>query len=198
MARLEDADLTAMLDAWKSGDQGALDRLVALVYPELRRLARRQLARRRPGDSLESVGLANEVYLRLVRAGGIACENRLHFLALCAQITRRIAVDHARERASVKRGGGVAKVPIEDDLLAPAGHGVGLIDLDGALEALTHLDPRKGRLVELRYFGGLTIEEAAEVLHVSPGTAKRDWLLARAWLLAELSGEAVTGSDRRA
>jgi RNA polymerase sigma factor (TIGR02999 family) len=130
------------------------------------------------------------VYLKLVRAGGIACENRVHFLALCAQIMRRIVVDHARERASVKRGGGVGKVPIEDDLLAPAGHGVGLIDLDGALEALARLDPRKGRLVELRYFGGLTIDEAAEVLQVSPGTAKRDWLLAKAWLLAELSGKA--------
>jgi len=190
VAELEDADLTAMLDAWRNGDQAALDRLVAVVYPEIRRLARRQLASRRPGDSLESVGLANEVYLKLVRAGGIACENRVHFLALCAQIMRRIVVDHARERASVKRGGGVGKVPIEDDLLAPAGHGVGLIDLDGALEALARLDPRKGRLVELRYFGGLTIDEAAEVLQVSPGTAKRDWLLAKAWLLAELSGKA--------
>jgi RNA polymerase sigma factor (TIGR02999 family) len=188
VAKLEDADLTAMLDAWKDGDQDALDRVVALVYPELRRLARRQLAGRRLGDSFESAGLANEVYLRLVRAGAIACENRIHFLALCAQMMRRIVVDHARERASVKRGGGVVKVPIEDDVLAPAGHGVGLIDLDGALEALTRLDPRKGRLVELRYFGGLTIDEAAEVLQVSPGTAKRDWLLAKAWLLAELSG----------
>jgi RNA polymerase sigma-70 factor (ECF subfamily) len=183
------ADLTALLDAWKDGDQDALDRLVALVYPELRRIARRQLEGRRPGDSLGSVGLANEAYLRLVRAGGIACENRVHFLALCAQIMRRIVVDHARERASAKRGGGVTRVPIEEALLAAPGLGVGLLELDDALEALSEVDPRKGRLVELRYFGGLTIDEAAEVLHVSPGTAKRDWLLAKAWLLAELSGD---------
>ncbi len=187
MAKREGPDLTALLDAWKDGDQAALDRLVALVYPELRRIARRQLARRRPGDSLGSVGLANEAYLRLVRAGGLACENRTHFMALCAQIMRRIVVDHARERASAKRGGDVPKVPIEEDLLPAPGHGVGLLALDEAVEALARIDPRKSRLVELRYFGGLTIEEAAEVLQVSPGTAKRDWLLAKAWLLAELT-----------
>lgn len=189
VAKWEDADLTAMLDAWKDGDQRALDRLVALVYPELRRIARRQLRSHRPGDSLESVGLANEAYLRLVRAGGIACENRVHFLALCAQVMRRILVDHARERASAKRGGGVTKLPIEEALLPAPGHGVELLELNEALEALARIDPRKSRLVELRYFGGLTIDEAAEVLQVSPGTAKRDWLLAKAWLLAELSGD---------
>ncbi len=189
MAKWEDADLTAMLDAWKHGDQDALDRLVALVYPELRRIARRQLRRRRPGDSLESVGLANEAYLRLVRAGGIACENRVHFLALCAQVMRRIVVDHERERASAKRGGGAMKLPIEEALLPAPGHGVGLLELDEALEALARVDPRKSRLVELRYFGGLTVDEAAEVLHVSRGTVKRDWLLAKAWLLAELAGD---------
>lgn len=189
MANWEDADLTAMLDAWKDGDQRALDRLVALVYPELRRIARRQLRSRQPGDSLESVGLANEAYLRLVRAGGIACENRVHFLALCGQVMRRILVDHARERASAKRGGGVMKLPIEEALLPAPGHGVELLELNEALEALASVDPRKSRLVELRYFGGLTIDEAAEVLQVSPGTAKRDWLLAKAWLLAELSGD---------
>ena len=189
MAKWEDADLTAMLEAWKGGDPDALERLVALVYPELRRIAHRQLGRRRPGDSLESVGLANEAYLRLVRAGGIACENRVHFLALCAQVMRRIVVDHARERASAKRGGGVMKLPIEEALLPAPGHGVGLLELDEALEALARIDRRKSRLVELRYFGGLTVDEAAAVLHVSPGTAKRDWLLAKAWLLAELSGD---------
>jgi RNA polymerase sigma-70 factor, ECF subfamily len=178
-----------MLEAWKDGDQDALDLLVARVYPELRRMARRQLARCRPGDSLGSVGLANEAYLKLVRAGGLTCENRVHFMALCAQIMRRIVVDHARERASAKRGGGVPNVAIEVDLLPAPGHGVGVLDLDQALAALARMDPRKGRLVELRYFGGLTIDEAAEVLHVSRGTAKRDWLLAKAWLLAELSDD---------
>jgi RNA polymerase sigma factor (TIGR02999 family) len=189
VAKRDDADLTALLDAWKDGDQDALDRLVALVYPELRRIARRQIGRSRPGDSLGSVGLANEAYLKLVRAGGVACENRTHFLALCAQIMRRLVVDHARERASAKRGGGVPKVPIDEGLLAAPGLDVGLVELDDALEALARLDPRKSRLVELRYFGGLTNDEAAEVLEVSPGTAKRDWLLAKAWLLAELSGD---------
>lgn len=179
-----------LLNAWEGGDQAALNRLVALVYPELRRIARRQLGRRRPGDSLESVGLANEAYLRLVRAGRLACENRGHFMALCAQIMRRIVVDHSRERASAKRGGDVPKVAIEEDLLPAPGHGVALLALDEALEALARIDPRKSRLVELRYFGGLTIDEAAAVLHISPGTAKRDWLLAKAWLLAELSGDA--------
>jgi len=192
VAKREGADLTALLDAWKDGDQGALDRLVAAVYPELRRIARGQLRRRRPGDSLGSVGLANEAYLRLVGTGGIACQNRVHFLALCAQVMRRIVVDHAREQASAKRGGGVTKVPIDEALLPAPGHGVGLLDLDEALERLGRIDPRKSRLVELRYFGGLTIDEAAEVLEVSPGTAKRDWLLAKAWLLAELSGAEPT------
>lgn len=187
MAKCEDADLTAMLDAWKAGDSGALDRLVALVYPELRRIARGQLGRRRTGDSIGSVGLANEAYLKLVRAGTIACQNRVHFLALCAQVMRRILADHARERASAKRGGDVPKVPIEEDLLPAPGHGVEVAELDEALEALARIDPRKSRLVELRCFGGLTVDEAAEVLQVSPGTAKRDWLLAKAWLLAELS-----------
>jgi len=190
VATLGGGELTAMLDAWKDGDQGALDRLVVLVYPELRRLARRQLARRRPGNSLESAGLANEVYLRLVRAGGVACENRAHFLALCAQVMRRVVVDYARARASTKRGGGVTRVSIEETLLPAPGRGVGLVELDEALEALGRMDPRKCRLVELRYFGGLTIDEAAMVLRVSPGTAKRDWLLAKAWLLAHLSGDA--------
>ncbi len=188
MAKWEDADLTSMLNAWKGGDQDALDRLVALVYPELRRIARGQIARRRTGDSLGSVGLANEAYLKLARAGAIACENRVHFLALCAQVMRRILVDHARERDSAKRGGGVTKLQIDEALLAAPGHDVGLLDLDRALDALARIDPRKSRLVELRYFGGLTIDQAAEILQISPGTAKRDWLLAKAWLLAELSG----------
>ncbi len=189
MAKWEETDLTAILNEWKDGDQDALDRLVALVYPELRRIARRQLGRCRPGDSVESAGLANEAYLRLARAGGIACENRGHFMALCAHLMRHILVDHARERASAKRGGAFLKVPLDEAQLPATARGVGLVQLDEALEALARMDPRKGRLVELRYFGGLTIEEAADVLQVSPGTAKRDWLLAKAWLLAELRGD---------
>jgi len=127
-----------------------------------------KLAKSKPGETLDSVALANEAYLRLVRAGGLTCEDRGHFKALCAQIMRRIVVDHARERASAKRGGDVSRVPIEEHLLPSPGHGVRVLELDEALEALAGIDPRKSRLVELRYFGGLTIDEAAEVLQVSP------------------------------
>jgi RNA polymerase sigma factor (TIGR02999 family) len=184
-------DITAMLAAWEAGDQGSLDRLVDLVYPELRRIAHQQLGRRRPGESLESTALANEAYLKLVRAGGIGCESRVHFLALCAQVMRRILVDHARQRRSAKRGGDAVRVPLDNILSRtpeppPA---IDLLALDEALRALEAIDPRKSRVVELRYFGGLSIEETAAVLGVSVETAKRDWRLVKAWLLAELRGE---------
>jgi RNA polymerase sigma-70 factor, ECF subfamily len=186
------ADITRLLADWKAGDAAALDRLVEAVYPELRRIAHRQLGRRR-GESLESAALANEAYLKLAGAGGIGCENRVHFLALCAQVMRRILVDHARRRASAKRGGEDVRVPL-DEVVAPApAHGVELLDLDAALDALEHLDARKSRLVELRYFGGLTLEEAAAELGVSVETAKRDWRMARAWLLAELTARRERG-----
>ena len=181
-------DITALLTAWREGDSGALDRLMELAYPELRRIAHQQLGLRRPGESLESAALANEAYLKLVRSGGIDCENRVHFLALCAQVMRRILVDHARQRASAKRGGDAARVPLSD--VAVSGreaNGVEVLDLDAALDVLARLDPRKSRLVELRYFAGLTLEEAAGVLDISVETAKRDWRMARAWLLAELT-----------
>lgn len=181
-------DITALLTAWREGDSGALDRLMELAYPELRRIAYQQLGLRRPGESLESAALANEAYLKLVRSGGIDCENRVHFLALCAQVMRRILVDHARQRASAKRGGDAARVPLSD--VAVSGreaNGVEVLDLDAALDVLARLDPRKSRLVELRYFAGLTLEEAAGVLDISVETAKRDWRMARAWLLAELT-----------
>jgi RNA polymerase sigma-70 factor, ECF subfamily len=186
MAGAGTADITRLLSAWKDGDAASLDRLVEAVYPELRRIAHRQLGRRRPGESLESAALANETYLKLVRAGGIGCENRVHFLALCAQVMRRILVDHARQRASAKRGGDAVRVPLDEVKVPASANGVELLDLDAALEALARLDARKGRLVELRYFGGLTLEEAAGELGVSVETAKRDWRMARAWLLAEL------------
>jgi RNA polymerase sigma-70 factor, ECF subfamily len=181
-------EITAVLAGWKAGDPGAFDRLVELAYPELCRIAHQQLGRRRPGESLESAALASEVYLKLVRAGGIDCESRVHFLALCAQVMRRILVDHARERASAKRGGEAVRVPL-DGVAVPGrdADGVEVLDLDAALDALARLDPRKSRLVELRYFAGLTLEEAARVLEVSVETAKRDWRMAKAWLFAQLS-----------
>jgi RNA polymerase sigma-70 factor (ECF subfamily) len=180
-------DITGLLAAWNDGDADALDRLIDLVYPELRRIARQHLERRRAGESLESAALANEAYLKLVRAGGIRCENRAHFLALCSQIIRRVLVDHARRRGFSKRGGDALRVPLDDVLLASEARGLEVLALDEALDALARIDGRKSRVVELRYFGGLKIEETAKVLGVSVDTAKRDWRMARAWLVAELT-----------
>jgi len=182
-------DITALLAAWNDGDADALDRLMEVVYPELRRIARRSLRRRRAGESVESAALANEAYLKLVGAGGIRCENRAHFLALCSQIVRRVLVDHARRRGFAKRGGGALFVTLDEALVAAQSRGIEVIALDEALEALARIDHRKSRVVELRYFGGLSIEETAEVLGVSVDTVKRDWRMARAWLLAELTGK---------
>ena len=189
MASREEGDITGLLAAWNGGDMEALDHLIELVYPELRRIARQYLARQRGGESLESAALANEAYLKLVRAGGIRCESRVHFLALCAQIMRRILVDHARRGGFAKRGGNALRVPLDEVLLATEARGIELLALDEALEALARIDARKSRVVELRYFGGLTIEEGADVLGVSVDTAKRDWRMARAWLLADLTGK---------
>ena len=188
MADVEQNDITQVLAAWADGNQDALDRLMPVLYPEFRRIARQCLGRR-PGDSLESAALANEVYLKLTTAGTIRCESRTHFLALCAQMSRRILIDHARRRRSAKRGGDAVQVPLDDVLVQVEAGGIEVVALDRALETLATVDRRKSRLVELRYFGGLTVEEAAAVLGVSPETAKRDWKMARAWLYAELSGE---------
>ena len=182
-------DITEMLNAWKEGDAGALDRLTDIVYPELRQIAHRNLQCRRAGDSLDSAALANEAYLKLVRAEGIGCENRSHFLALCSQIMRRILVDHARHRGFAKRGGKALHVPLDEVLLVAEAHGIEVLALNEALEELALIDNRKSRVVELRYFGGLSIEETAEVLEVSVDTVKRDFRMARAWLLSELAGQ---------
>jgi RNA polymerase sigma factor (TIGR02999 family) len=178
--------LTELIRAWAAGDADALGRLVSSVYPELRRIARNQLRRHGPDHSLESTALAHEAYLKLLRSGGIQCDNRVHFLAVCAQITRRILVDHARGRASMKRGGDAVRITLHDGVRPAASEGVDTLALDDALETLTKIDARKGRVVELRYFGGLSLEETAEALGVSPETVKRDWRMARAWLFGEL------------
>jgi RNA polymerase sigma-70 factor, ECF subfamily len=182
-------DITGMLAAWNDGSAEALDRVIDIIYPELRRIARKHLARRRPGESLESAALANEAYLKLLHSGGIRCENRTHFLALCSQMIRRILTDHARSRGFAKRGGDAQRVPLDQVLLSAQARGIEVLALDKALEALARIDARKSRVVELRYFGGLSIEETAEALGVSLDTAKRDWRLARAWLLTELSNK---------
>jgi RNA polymerase sigma-70 factor (ECF subfamily) len=157
-----------------------------VVYGELRRIARRHLGRQAPQHTLESAALVNEAYLKLVRANGIQCDNRLQFFGLCAQIIRRILVDLARSGAYGKRGGNAVRIPLEEEIIGSSERGVELLALDDTLASLAKMDPRKGRLVELRYFGGLTIEERAEILGVARETAKRDWKIAKAWLFAEL------------
>src|SRR5579864_6122295 len=171
-------DLSVLLAAWSRGDEEALKRFVSIVYPEMRRIARRHLDRRGPNHTLESAALANEAYLRLIRAKGVQCENRVHFFALCAQIVRRILVDHARDHRRAKRGGEAVAVPLDEVLLGTRARGIEVLALDEALSSLARIDPRKSRVVELRYFGGLSVEETAEVLRISPETVLRDWKMA--------------------
>jgi RNA polymerase sigma factor (TIGR02999 family) len=181
------AELTGLLDAWSHGDQVALNDLIRVVYPELRRLARHQLRRQAPDHTLESAALANEAYLKLIRTHGVRCEDRVRFFALCAQIIRTILVDYARRRQTAKRGGTAVHVPLDETLLGTRARGVDMLALDQALASLATIDPRKGRVVELRYFGGLTVEETADVLSISPETVMRDWKMAKAWLFRELT-----------
>ena len=180
-------DISALLAAWSGGDAEALPNLISLVYPELRRIARQHLRGQRAGHTLESAALANEAYLKLIRAGNIRCENRAHFLALCSQIIRRILVDHARARAATKRGGLVERVPLDDVLLGAESRGIEILALNNSLELLAEIDARKARVVELRYFGGMSVEETAVVLGITPLRVKHDWEKAKAWLYAVLN-----------
>ncbi|HEY7728735.1 MAG TPA: sigma-70 family RNA polymerase sigma factor [Candidatus Eisenbacteria bacterium] len=176
---------------WRQGDAGALQALLPLVYEEMRRLAAGYLRSERPGHTLQPTALAHEAYLRLLDQRDVSWQNRAHFMGLAAQAMRRILVDYARRRGAEKRGGGAAPVALESVEVAAgadATAGVPIEDLHSALERLAELDARQSRVVELRFFGGLSIEEAAEVLAVSPATVKRDWTLARAWLHRELRG----------
>jgi RNA polymerase sigma-70 factor, ECF subfamily len=187
-------EITGLLAAWSKGNEEALSRLVPAVYPELRRIARVHLARR--DHSLESAALVNEAYLKLIRSRGIQCENRLHFFALCAQIMRRLVVDHARSFRYAKRGGDQVRVPLEESLLGTRARGVEVLALDDALESLAKCYPRKARVVELRFFGGLSVDETAAFLRISPETVLRDWKMAKAWLLRELSGHSTPPAAR--
>jgi RNA polymerase sigma-70 factor, ECF subfamily len=180
-------DVSGLLVAWSNGDEEAFGDLVSMVYPELRRIARQHLRRRSYDQTLQSAALVSEAYLKLIRARGIRCDNRAHFYALCAQVIRRILVDHARNRQYAKRGGGLVQVPLNEALLGTPARGVEVLALDEALASLSKIDPRKGRVVEMRYFGGLSVEECAEVLHISPETVMRDWRLAKVWLYRELT-----------
>jgi RNA polymerase sigma factor (TIGR02999 family) len=185
-------DVSTLLRAWSDGDQKALDRLAPIVYDELRRLARYYLQRERPGHSLQATALVNEAYLRLVDYKRMQWGNRAHFFAVSAQLMRRILVDHAR-RHNLKRGGGVQHVELEDIAVVGGGRAENLVALDDALQALARMDARKARVVELRFFGGLNVEETAEVLQVSPGTVMRDWSSSRAWLYREMGGGSSDG-----
>lgn len=182
-------DISGLIAAWGNGDEEALSSLVSLLYPDLRRIARQHLGRRPAGHTMESGALANEAYLKLVRAGGIRCESRVHFLALCSQIIRRILVDHSRGRGYAKRGGSAVRVPLDEVLLCAQSHGIDVQALDETLQSLAKIDGRKARVVELRYFGGLSIEETGDFLGISPETVKRDWKMAKAWLFAALTRE---------
>jgi RNA polymerase sigma-70 factor, ECF subfamily len=186
-------DVSTLLRAWTDGDQNALDRLTPIVYDELRRLARRYMKGERPGHSLQTTALVNEAYTRLVEYKRMRWQNRAHFFAVSAQLMRRILVDHAR-RHNLKRGGGLQQVSLDEAaILGGGGEDTDLVALDDAMNALGRLDPRKVRVVEMRFFGGLSVEETAEVLKVSTVTVKRDWRAARTWLYRELTGGSTDG-----
>jgi len=187
-------EVSGLLRAWGDGDRGALDRLTPIVYDELCRLARLYMRRERPGHSLQATALVNEAYMRLVDYKGMQWQNRAHFFAVSAQLMRRILVDHARRR-NLKRGGGVQHVSFEEEETAMVGgdRPADWVALDGAMDALARLDPRKVQVVEMRFFGGLSVEETAEVLKVSSVTVMRDWSTAKAWLYRELAGGTTNG-----
>jgi RNA polymerase sigma factor (TIGR02999 family) len=178
--------VSKLLLNWGQGDQGAREALIPLVYDELRRLARRYLRRERPNHTLQSAALVNEAYLRLIRQEQPKWQNRAHFFGVAAQLMRHILVDHARNRAAAKRGAGAPRLTLDPDIALPQERDVDLIALDDALNQLAALDPQQSRLVELRFFGGLSIEETSVVLGVSPATVKREWATARAWLQREM------------
>lgn len=181
-------EITRLLREWQGGNQAALDRLTALVYGELHRMARRCMAGENPGNSLQPTALVNEAYLRLIDVDGVCWQDRAHFFAISAQMMRRILVDSARARGSEKRGGGALRFNLNESIDGMADRSSELIALDETLDALARLDPRKAKVIELRFFGGLSVEETAEVLKISPQSVMRDWKLARAWLMLEMAG----------
>ena len=180
--------VTELLRAWGDGDDRALQELTPLVEGELRRLARRYMARERRDHTLQATALVNEAFIRMTGARDVRWQDRAHFIGVSARLMRRVLVDHARSRGYQKRGGSARRVTLTDGLAATPGPSVDVLELDRALDALEAVEPRKSRVIELRYFGGLTVEETASVLEVSVDTVKRDWRLAKLWLLRELQG----------
>ena len=189
MNKLTPEQVTGLLVDWGNGDKAALDKLMPLVYDELRRLARYYMRRERAGQTLQTTALVNEAYLRLVDQRNVRWQNRAHFFAIAAQLMRRILVDKTRKRYNAKRGGNLRKVSLDGVAVLSGERDADLIALDEALIDLEAMDSRKSKIVELRFFGGLNIEEAAEALSISPATVQREWSVAKAWLYREISGE---------
>jgi len=183
-------EVTQLLLAWSQGDRSALEELIPLVYDELHRMARRYMVREQAAHTLQTTALVNEAYLRMVDLRKVQWQNRAHFFAVSAQLMRRILVDFARSRNYQKRGGGRRRVTLDEGLEVSPEQDADLVLLDDALNALAAIDDRKRRVVELRFFGGLTVEETAHVLEVSPDTVMRDWKMAKVWLLREMTGDA--------
>ena len=191
--RLGPHDVTQLLLAWSAGDENALNELIPLVYEELRRLAKSHMRRERPGHTLQTTALVNEAYLRLVDARSVRWQSRAHFFAIAARLMRQILVDFARSRGSAKHGKGLEAETLEEALVVTPQQSTNLVALDDALKSLARVDARKSQVVEMRFFGGLTEEETAEVLKVSEKTVRRDWNLAKVWLMRELSGSGEHG-----
>ncbi len=187
-------EITQLLAAWSDGDQSALEQLVPLVQAELHRIAKRYIARGNPGQLLQTSALINEAYLRLIDWKNVRWQNRAHFFGVAARLMRRILVDEYREQHSRKRGGNALRVSLVEAEAKSDERSADLVALDDALQSLARMDERKSRIIELRYFGGLSVEETAEVLQISTRTVKREWSLAQAWLFRELSGEKADGS----
>jgi RNA polymerase sigma factor (TIGR02999 family) len=182
--------ITQLLQSWSQGDEAAIDKLMPLVYDELHSMARRYMSNEKPGHTLQATALVNEAYLRLVNASGADWQSRTHFFAVSAQVMRRILVDWARSRHAAKRGNDVSALEFDEALAVPLKTGTDLVAVDDALKALSLLDSRKSQIVELRFFGGLSVKETAEVLKVSEETVYRDWRLAKSWLRRELGRDA--------
>jgi RNA polymerase sigma factor (TIGR02999 family) len=180
--------VTRLLVDWRNGDQGALEQLIPLVHDELRRVARRHMAHERVGHTLQATALVNEAYVRLIDVRQVNWQDRAHFFAMSSRLMRRVLVDFARSKGYQKRGAGAQKVSLDEALIVSAEPGADLVALDDALDALAVFDARKAQVVEMRFFGGLSVEETAEALNVSVDTVMRDWKLAKAWLLRELAG----------
>jgi RNA polymerase sigma factor (TIGR02999 family) len=187
MTEAQTHDVTQLLVDWSKGDQAALDKLVPVVEQELRRLAHHYMSRERAGHTLQTTALVNEAFVRLVHRQNVQWQNRAHFFGIAANLMRTILVDHARSHACAKRGGGAEKLELNEALVVSQHKASEVIALDEALKELELIDPQQSRIVELRFFGGLTVEEAAEVMHVSPATIKREWSTAKAWLYRELA-----------